>query len=1519
MKRIITVLVFLTTSLFYAQTTGITYQAVIYNPAGEILPGNNDPNAVLANKDICLRFSIKDAATNLEYQETQKVKTDEFGMVNVVIGQGNQVSGYASNFDAILWNSTTKKLQVEMDTTGNCSIFIEVSNQNFSAVPFAYASKTAENVSGIVAIVNGGTGATTVSGAKTNLGLNNVDNTSDANKPISTATQAALDTKAPLASPALTGTPTVPTAANGTNTNQIASTAFVQSAITAAATPDATATVKGKLQLTGDLGGTADAPTVPGLVLKAPLDSPQFIGTPSLPSGTIAITQAANNNSTAVATTAYVANALSASNANARSTDLDMAGNSISNALAVRAGNLQIVDEALHPFFGGTDDNSVTILNRENNVTQFLDGRTGSPILAITNSVNSNDVFGTPTAEEGKIGIGTTTPSEKLEVKGKIKAESFIKENGTASQFLKADGSVDNTQYAGLSSPVFTGTPTLPTGTIAITQSAGNNTTAVATTAFVNSVVAANTVVDATTTIKGKIKLAGDLGGTADLPTVPGLTTKENAANKSTNTSLGTSDVLFPTQNAVKTYVDNQVSSGVVDATTTTKGKIKLAGDLAGTADAPTVPGLANKENTITAGTTAQYYRGDKTWQTLNNTAVGLGNVDNTSDTSKPISTDTQAALDLKANLASPTFTGDAKAATATAGDNDTSIATTAFVSTAITNSVTPDATTSNLGKIQLGGDLAGPSSSALAPIISNGAITTLKLADASVTNAKIGEIVSINKGGTGSNMTTTAGYVKQATIGANLTTVSSIPVADVDGAVRKVNGVVPDANGNVAVIIGRVFTGATVDPNLATSIISASPAKQQSDIYIVADGSNPNNGRTFIYDGADWLEVATDLSTTDARYVNVAGDTMEGNLIVPTTKKLILTDSPTNATDAANKLYVDNQVANAAPPDATTLVKGKIKLAGDLEGTADLPTVTNAAVIGKVLTGYTAGAGTVAATDNILHAIQKVDGNVATKLGGSGTTNYLPKFSASKMITDSKIFDNGTNVGIGTATPISSLHIDNPLAATNTVNADAKVLTLSRPDTSNIKWDNIAQFKLGSYEQVPDNTTDAAKSRLDLTLNDNDDIVFSNVMTWQANGNVGIGTNAPTNKIEVVGDVKARNSTGTNSVLLNTSLPSIDFTSSSRTFRLGSYTGSTFNSQIDGTAYLAGVSGITQLSLNTPATQPITFATDNWVERMRIQPISGNVGVGITTPSAKFHANTPSGTNNVARFTTEGTGTNWANIGLGNNSGVWSSIASGDSKFQIRNFTNNTSILHADLVSGNVGIGITTPATRLHVNSASPATNTVNTEGVFRMMRPRNDGVKWENIAQFNLGSYAVTTPSANTNATSRLDLAMNDGDGVATNNVMTWFANGYVGIGTTAPAAQLHTTGSVRFAGAGTPGAGRVLTSDASGNATWQNAVGSTTVSSKTADYTLTSSDNAGFIVVNSATLVTITVPSTLSAGFYCQIIQQGVGQVSVVGDTGVSVTSAMGTKSRTTGSSIGVMLTTSTTAFLSGDTGF
>jgi Chaperone of endosialidase len=80
---------------------------------------------------------------------------------------------------------------------------------------------------------------------------------------------------------------------------------------------------------------------------------------------------------------------------------------------------------------------------------------------------------------------------------------------------------------------------------------------------------------------------------------------------------------------------------------------------------------LNQKENIITGGTGTQYWTGLKTW----------------AETSAlPISTATQTALNLKANIASPTFTGTPAAPTANPGTNTTQVATTAFVMTGLVN-----------------------------------------------------------------------------------------------------------------------------------------------------------------------------------------------------------------------------------------------------------------------------------------------------------------------------------------------------------------------------------------------------------------------------------------------------------------------------------------------------------------------------------------------------------------------------------------------------------------------------------------------------------------------------------------------------------------------------------------------------------------------------------------------------------------------------------------------------------------
>jgi hypothetical protein len=144
---------------------------------------------------------------------------------------------------------------------------------------------------------------------------------------------ALLAERAPLASPALIGTPTAPTAAPANNTTQIATTAFVQAALSGAGMGDMSKSVydttnNGKV----DVAETAEAVPWTGvtgkpstftpathahatsditgldaaLAAKAPLASPALTGTPTAP------TAIAGANSTQIATTAFVAAAITA-------------------------------------------------------------------------------------------------------------------------------------------------------------------------------------------------------------------------------------------------------------------------------------------------------------------------------------------------------------------------------------------------------------------------------------------------------------------------------------------------------------------------------------------------------------------------------------------------------------------------------------------------------------------------------------------------------------------------------------------------------------------------------------------------------------------------------------------------------------------------------------------------------------------------------------------------------------------------------------------------------------------------------------------------------------------------------------------------------------------------------------------------------------------------------------------------------------------------------------------------------
>ena len=145
--------------------------------------------------------------------------------------------------------------------------------------------------------------------------------------------------------------------------------------------------------------------------------------------------------------------------------------------------------------------------------------------------------------------------------------------------------------------------------------------------------------------------------------------------------TLGTSDALFPTQNAVKTYVDAAIATGTPDATITIGGKIKLAGDLSGTSDAPRVTSAAITTPKIAdaAVTYAKMQNTSSSNVVLGRATTGVGVVEEI----PTIGTGNVVRADSPILLGTPTLPAGTIAVTAAPGDNTTKIATTAFVTAA--------------------------------------------------------------------------------------------------------------------------------------------------------------------------------------------------------------------------------------------------------------------------------------------------------------------------------------------------------------------------------------------------------------------------------------------------------------------------------------------------------------------------------------------------------------------------------------------------------------------------------------------------------------------------------------------------------------------------------------------------------------------------------------------------------------------------------------------------------------------
>ena len=103
---------------------------------------------------------------------------------------------------------------------------------------------------------------------------------------------------------------------------------------------------------------------------------------------------------------------------------------------------------------------------------------------------------------------------------------------------------------------------------------------------------------------------------------------------------------------------------------------------------------------------------------------------------------------------------------------------------------------------------------------------------------------------------------------------------------------------------------------------------------------------------------------------------------------------------------------------------------------------------------------------------------------------------------------------------------------------------------------------------------------------------------------------------------------------------------------------------------------------------------------------------------------------------------------------------------------------------------------------------------------------------------------------------------------------STGNVGIGTNSPTANLHVAGTVRIVDTN-QAAGKILTSDASGNATWQNTGGSIATMSATG----TATSTATYIIFTGSTASqTITVPSAVTLGAGREITIKNVASVTV-----------------------------------------
>jgi len=200
-------------------------------------------------------------------------------------------------------------------------------------------------------------------------------------------------------------------------------------------------------------------------------------------------------------------------------------------------------------------------------------------------------------------------------------------------------------------------------------------------------------------------------------------------------------------------------------------------------------------------------------------------------------------------------------------------------------------------------------------------------------------------------------------------------------------------------------------------SVFVTYPAEKS--VNLDASGNASALGTPVSFVGTNITGTATSFTasnvTTNANLTG--GVTSVGNAATVVTNAN-LTGGVTSVGNAATVITNANLTGGVTSVGNAATVITNANLTGEATSVGNAATLTNSAVIGKVITGYTSGAGTVAATDTLLQAIQKLNGNTAAIAGGASlsndtatATNVYPVFAAATSGTPTTVYTSNAKL----------------------------------------------------------------------------------------------------------------------------------------------------------------------------------------------------------------------------------------------------------------------------------------------------------------------------------------------------------------------------------------------------------------------------------------------------------------------------------------------------------------------------